>query len=164
MIKHPIPPFFDKDSTILILGSFPSVKSREQMFFYGHPQNRFWKVVAAVFEQDVPTNIAEKKDFLKRNKIAMWDVIGACEIEGSADSTIKDVVPNDLLRIINTAHIRAIFVNGKTAEKYYNRYTKNMTGRTAICLPSTSPANAAWSLEKLTDAWKIIKEIPHDRN
>ena len=164
MIQHPIPPFFDKDSTILILGSFPSVKSREQMFFYGHPQNRFWKVAAAVFEQDVPQSIVEKKDFLKRNKIAMWDVIGACEIEGSADSTIKDVVPNDLSRILNVAQIRAIFVNGKTAEKYYNRYTKNVTGRTAICLPSTSPANAAWSLEKLTDAWKIIKEIPHDRN
>ena len=78
MIQHPIPPFFDEDSTILILGSFPSVKSREQMFFYGHPQNRFWKVAAAVFKQNVPTNIAEKKDFLKRNKIAMWDVIGAC--------------------------------------------------------------------------------------
>ena len=164
MIQHPIPPFFDKDSTILILGSFPSVKSREQMFFYGHPQNRFWKVAAAVFEQDVPQNIAEKKEFMKRNKIAMWDVIGACEIEGSADSTIKDVVPNDLSRILNTADIREIYVNGKTAEKYYNRYTKEVTGRPAVCLPSTSPANAAWTLEKLTDAWKVIREISRDKS
>ena len=123
MIHHPIPPFYDKDSKILILGSFPSVKSREQMFFYGHPQNRFWKVAAAVFEQAVPQNTDEKKDFLKRNNIAMWDVIGACEIEGSADSTIRDVVPNDLSLILDTADVRAIFVNGKTAEKYYNKYT-----------------------------------------
>ena len=163
MIQHPIPPFFDKDSKILILGSFPSVKSREQMFFYGHPQNRFWKVSAAVFEQAVPQNTDEKKDFLKRNNIAMWDVIGACEIEGSADSTIKDVVPNDLSFILDTADIRAIFVNGKTAEKYYNKYTKDVIGRPAVCLPSTSPANAAWNLEKLTDAWKVIREIAHDK-
>ena len=124
MIQHPIPPFYDENSKILILGSFPSVKSREQMFFYGHPQNRFWKVVAAVFDHDVPETITEKKDFLKRNNIAMWDVIGACEIEGSADSTIKDVVPNDLSLILDTADIRAIFVNGRTAEKYFNRYRK----------------------------------------
>ena len=163
MIHHPIPPFFDKDSKILILGSFPSVKSREQMFFYGHPQNRFWKVAAAVFEQAVPQNTEEKKDFLKRNNIAMWDVIGACEIEGSADSTIRDVVPNDLSLILDTADIRAIFVNGKTAEKYYNKYTKDVIGRPAVCLPSTSPANAAWTLEKLTDAWKVIREIAHDK-
>ena len=163
MIHHPIPPFYDKNSKILILGSFPSVKSREQMFFYGHPQNRFWKVAAAVFEQDVPQNIEEKKDFLKCNNIAMWDVIGACEIEGSADSTIRDVVPNDLSLILDTADIRAIFVNGKTTEKYYNKYTKDMTGRPTVCLPSTSPANAAWTLEKLTDAWKVIRETVHDK-
>ncbi len=163
MIQHPIPPFYDKDSKILILGSFPSVKSREQMFFYGHPQNRFWKVAAAVFEQDTPQSTDDKKEFLKRNNIAMWDVIGACEIEGSADSTIKDVVPNDLSRILDTADIRAIFVNGKTAEKYYNRYTKDVTGRPAICLPSTSPANAAWTMEKLIAAWKVIREIPQDK-
>ena len=158
MIQHPIPPFYDVNSKILILGSFPSVKSREQMFFYGHPQNRFWKVIAAVFDQDVPITLTEKKDFLKRNNIAMWDVIGACEIEGSADSTIKDVVPNDLSLIFDTADIRAIFVNGRTAEKYYNRYTKDVTVRQAYCLPSTSPANAAWSLEKLTDSWSVIRE------
>jgi len=163
LIQHPIPPFYDENSKILILGSFPSVKSREQMFFYGHPQNRFWKVVAAVFDHDVPETITEKKDFLKRNNIAMWDVIGACEIEGSADSTIKDVVPNDLSLILDTADIRAIFVNGRTAEKYYNRYTKGVSGRQAYCLPSTSPANAAWTLKKLTDAWRVIRENPQDK-
>ena len=158
MICHPIPPFYDKNSNILILGSFPSVKSREQMFFYGHPQNRFWKVVAAVFDQEVPQSIEQKKEFLKRNNIAIWDVIGACEIEGSADSTIKDVTPNDLSQILNTADIKRIFVNGKTAEKYYNKYTKAVVGCEAVCLPSTSPANAAWTLEKLIDAWKVIRQ------
>lgn len=157
MIYHPIPPYFDRDSKVLILGSFPSVKSREQMFFYGHPQNRFWKVVAAVFDQETPQSIAQKKEFLKHNNIAVWDVIGACEIEGSADSTIKAVVPNDLSSILNTADIKRIFVNGRTAEKYYNKYTKAVVGREAICLPSTSPANAAWTLEKLIDAWAVLK-------
>ncbi len=156
-IYHPILPFFDRDSKILILGSFPSVKSREQMFFYGHPQNRFWKVTAAVFDQEVPQSISQKKEFLKRNRIAVWDVIGACEIEGSADATIREAVPNDLSRILDTADIRKIFVNGKTAEKYYNRYTKERIGREAVCLPSTSPANAAWTLEKLIDAWKVLR-------
>ena len=159
MIYHPIPPFYDKNSNILILGSFPSVKSREQMFFYGHPQNRFWKVVAAVFDQEVPQSIEQKKEFLKRNNIAIWDVIGACEIEGSADSTIKDVTPNDLSQILNMADIKRIFVNGKAAEKYYNKYTKAVAGREAVCLPSTSPANAAWTLEKLIAEWKVLRKI-----
>ena len=158
MIQHPIPPFYDKESTILILGSFPSVKSREQMFFYGHPQNRFWSVTAAVYGQDTPQNIEEKKAFLKKNHIALWDVIGSCEIEGSADSTIRNVVPNDLGSILKTANIKAIYVNGKTAEKYYNKYTKDRIGRPAVCLPSTSPANAAWSREKLIEAWSVIRE------
>ena len=158
MICHPIPPFYDKNSNILILGSFPSVKSREQMFFYGHPQNRFWKVVAAVFDQEVPQSIAQKKDFLKQNNIAVWDVIGACEIEGSADSTIKNVTPNDLSKILTAADIKKIFVNGKTAERFYNKYTKDVIEREALCLPSTSPANAAWTLEKLIDAWKVLRE------
>ena len=159
MIYHPIPPFYDKNSNILILGSFPSVKSREQMFFYGHPQNRFWKVVAVVFDQEVPQSIEQKKEFLKRNNIAIWDVIGTCEIEGSADSTIKDVTPNDLSQILNMADIKRIFVNGKAAEKYYNKYTKAVIGRDAVCLPSTSPANAAWTLEKLIAEWKVLRKI-----
>lgn len=158
MIKHPFPPLYDKDSKILVLGSFPSVKSREQLFFYGHPQNRFWKVTAAVFGDDVPKSIEDKKAFLHKNHIALWDVIASCEIKGSADSTIKNVVPNDLDAIIKNSKVKRNFVNGKTAEKYYNKYTKDKLGRAAVCLPSTSPANAAWSIERLVDAWRIINE------
>ena len=158
MIKHPFPPLYDKDSKILVLGSFPSVKSREQLFFYGYPQNRFWKVTAAVFGDDVPKSIEDKKAFLHKNHIALWDVIASCEIKGSADSTIKNVVPNDLDAIIKNSKVKRIFVNGKTAEKYYNKYTKDKLGRAAVCLPSTSPANAAWSIERLVDAWRIINE------
>jgi len=157
MINHPIPPMFDEKSKILILGSFPSVKSREQGFFYGHPQNRFWKVTASVFGEKVPTMIEEKKQFLLRNNIAVWDVIGSCDIQGSADSSIKNVVPNDLNIILDHAEIRAIFVNGKTAYKYYLQFSEKMTGRTAVCLPSTSPANAAWDITKLINAWSCIK-------
>ena len=156
MIKHPIPPFYDENSKILILGSFPSVKSREAQFFYGHPQNRFWKVTSAVFNEPVPQSIPERRDFLLRNHIALWDVIASCDIQGSADSTIKNVTPNDLRIILNTADIKEIFVNGKTAGKYYNKYTKDLINRPATCLPSTSPANAAWNMEKLIEAWRGI--------
>lgn len=156
MIKHPFPPLYDENSRILILGSFPSVKSREQLFFYGHPQNRFWKVTSSVFGCPIPETIKEKKAFLHSNKIALWDVIGECEIIGSSDSSIKNVTANDLSIILGTAHIERIFVNGKAAEKFYNLYTRKKLGRDAICLPSTSPANAAWPLERLIDAWSII--------
>lgn len=157
MIEHPFPPLYDKNSKILILGSFPSVKSREQMFFYGHPQNRFWKVLSAVFECSTPTTVEEKKIFLLSNGIALWDVIASCEITGSSDSSIKDVIVNDLTAILNNADIQQIFVNGKTAQKYYNKYTLPQIKRDAICLPSTSPANAAWSLERLIDSWNAVK-------
>lgn len=156
-VKHPFPPLYDKNSRILILGSFPSVKSREQKFFYGHKQNRFWRVTAAVFESEVPQTIEEKRSFLLENGIAVWDVIASCEIIGSSDSSIRNAEANDLSEILNTADIRQIFVNGKTAEKYYKKYSEKSLGRQAICLPSTSPANAAWSMERLTEAWKIIR-------
>lgn len=158
MPVHPIAPVFDKDSKVLILGSFPSVKSREEGFFYGHPQNRFWKVTSKVFGDELPVTIDEKKAFLIRNHIAVWDVIGSCEIEGSSDSSIRNVTVNDLSVILGTADIRAIFLNGKKAEQYYLKYLFPVLKRDAVCLPSTSPANAAWSLDKLTDAWKIIKD------
>ena len=157
MIVHPIPPLFNAESKTLILGSFPSVKSREAAFFYGHPQNRFWAVLAAVFECEKPQTIDEKKTLVLSNGIAMWDVIAQCEIEGSADSTIRDVTANNLSIILDNSCVDRIFVNGKTAEKYYNKYTFPKTGIKAICLPSTSPANAAWSFEKLVEAWKIIR-------
>ena len=154
-IVHPIPPFYDRKSTILILGSFPSVKSREQMFFYGHPQNRFWKVISSVFGDKEPETVPEKKTFLKRHHVALWDVIGSCDIEGSSDSSIENVIVNDISKILNEADIRGVFVNGKTAEKYYKRYIEPKTGIKAVCLPSTSPANAAWSVDKLIDEWKL---------
>ena len=158
MINHPFPPLYNKDSKVLILGSFPSVKSREQMFFYGHPQNRFWKVISSVLECDEPKSIEDKKKLLYENGIALWDVIGSCEITGSSDSSIKNVTVNDISMILNDANIRQIFVNGKTAEKYFKKYTKPMIKRDAICLPSTSPANAAWSVEKLGEKWNLIKK------
>ena len=155
-VVHPIKPLYNKDSKILILGSFPSVKSREQMFFYGHPQNRFWKVLAAVLGTETPETVDEKREFILSHNIALWDVIASCEIDGSADSSIKNVVPNDLNEILDVADISAIFVNGKTAEKYYNKYIKDKINRQAVCLPSTSPANAGWSFERLCHAWKTV--------
>ena len=157
MIIHPIPPLFDKNSEVLVLGSFPSVKSREAQFFYGHPQNRFWAVIAAVYRQQKPLTIEEKKLLILENKLALWDVIAECEIEGSADSTIKNVKANDLSIILQNSAVERIYVNGKTAEKYYNKYTLPQTGVKAVCLPSTSPANAAWGFEKLVKAWSVIK-------
>lgn len=151
---HEIEPVWDKNSRILILGSFPSVKSREGKFFYHHPQNRFWKVMAAVLEVPVPQTVEEKRRMLLEHHVAVWDVIGSCQIEGSSDSSIRDVVPNDLNRILMEAPVEKIFTNGATAWKMYNRYTKLVTGREAEKLPSTSPANAAWSLEKLVREWK----------
>ena len=151
MITHPIAPVFDKESRVLILGSFPSVKSREAMFFYGHPQNRFWKVIATVCNEELPDTIEEKKALLLRNHIAVWDVIASCDIEGSSDSSIKNVKANDLSVILDNARIRAIYVNGKTAEKYYKKYIEKKINRKALCLPSTSPANAAWNIERLTE-------------
>lgn len=156
MIIHPIEPVYDKDSKILILGSFPSVKSRETGFYYGHPQNRFWKVLASLFDEDLPHSNEDKKEFLLRNHIAVWDVIGSCEIEGSSDSSIRNAVVNDIDQILQRADIIKICVNGKTAERIYNRYIRSVIGREAVCLPSTSPANAAWSLDRLTEAWRKL--------
>ena len=160
-VIHPIPPVFDRNSKILILGSFPSVKSREGHFFYHHPQNRFWKTLAGVLDVPVPDTIAEKKAFLLSHRIALWDVIASCSIDGSSDSSIRDVVPNALSVILSTADIRAIFCNGKTSWNYYRKYQEAVTGIPAVSLPSTSPANAAWSLEKLKGAWNVI--LPYIR-
>ena len=157
MIIHPIPPLYSESSKSLILGSFPSVKSREAAYFYGHPQNRFWADTAAVLGCKKPETVEEKKEMILSNNLALWDVIASCEIEGSADSTIRNVTANDLNEIIENSGIERIFVNGKTAEKYYNKYTFPKTKIKAVCLPSTSPANAAWSFEKLVEAWQIIK-------
>ena len=164
MIVHPIPPLYDEKSNILILGSFPSVRSREEGFFYGHKQNRFWKVTAAVFGAKVPQTVEEKRAFLLQNHIALWDVIASCDIVGSSDSSIRNVTPNDLSVILDHAKINAIFVNGKTAYQYYRKYSEKKTGREAICLPSTSPANAAWSIDRLTESWSCIRDQRYFRS
>lgn len=153
-VKHTIPPVFNGESRILILGSFPSVKSRESAFFYGHPQNRFWRVLSSVFDADVPQTNEEKRSFLISHGVAVWDVIASCEIEGSSDSSIRSVKANDISKILAVADIKCIFVNGKAAEKHYNKYIKATVGIAAVCLPSTSAANASWSEEKLCAEWK----------
>lgn len=155
-IVHPIPPLYNKNSIILILGSFPSVKSREAMFFYGHPQNRFWKVIAALLKEPVPQSVEEKRELLLNHRIAVWDVIQSCEIKGSSDSSIKNVVPNDFLPILKSSNIKTIYANGATAEKYYKKYSEKAIGRKCICLPSTSPANARFRLDDLIRAWQIL--------
>ena len=157
-LRHPFPAIYAPDSRILILGSFPSVKSREQRFFYGHPQNRFWRVLAALLGTSVPQTVEEKQDFLLAHRIALWDVIASCEITGSSDASIRNAVPNDLTPILETASIRQIFTNGGTAHRLYRKYIYPLTGREDIVLPSTSPANAARSLGALVDAWKIVRE------
>ncbi len=158
MIIHPIPPLFNSNSKILILGSFPSIKSREAGFFYGHPQNRFWKVISGVLGCETPNTVNEKKTLLLDNRIALWDVIGECEIIGSADSAITNAKANDLSKIINEANILAIFTNGKKSNELYKKQIEPKIGISAIYLPSTSPANAAWSVERLIHEWSIIKQ------
>lgn len=156
---HNIEPVYDENSRILILGSFPSVKSRETRFFYGHPQNRFWRVIAAVKGESVPETVEQKKALLLRNGIAVWDVIKSCDITGSGDSSIKNAVPNDVSAILDGSSVSGIFCNGGTAYALYKKLIQKNTGKEAVRLPSTSPANAAWSLERLIDAWKIINDI-----
>ena len=157
-IVHPIPPLFDKDCTKLILGSFPSVKSREAQFFYGHPQNRFWKLLAELFSEEVPQTVEEKSALVLRHHIAMWDTIHSCTITGSSDSSIKYVVPNDLSVIIDNSRVTQIFANGTASYKLYQKYIYPVTGIQAVKLPSTSPANAAFSLERLKQSWFVITE------
>ncbi len=155
-ILHPFPPLFDENSRTLILGSFPSVKSREQCFFYGHPQNRFWRLTAMLFDEEVPQSIEEKKRLILRHNLALWDVVHSCTITGSSDSSIKNVVANDLSPILNGSEVDRIFANGTLAHKLYMKHIFPQTGIEAVKLPSTSPANAAFSLDKLLEYWKII--------
>ncbi|MBD5476220.1 MAG: DNA-deoxyinosine glycosylase [Lachnospiraceae bacterium] len=158
MLNHPISPVYDSESKVLILGSFPSVKSREQQFFYGHKQNRFWRVMAQVLGCALPEDITQKRAMLLANHIAVWDVIASCEITGSSDASIRNVVPNDLSQILTTADIRAIYTNGGKAHQLYQKYIFPKNGREAQLLPSTSPANAGYSLERLVEAWRVVGE------
>lgn len=152
-VVHTFEPIFDHRSRILILGSLPSVKSRESQFYYGHPQNRFWKLLALLTRSDTPVTVEEKKNLLLQNRIAIWDVIQSCDIIGSSDSTIKNVVPCDLKSLLTAAPIEQIFGNGAKACRLYQQYCEKDCGRKIIPLPSTSPANAAFSLERLRAVW-----------
>ena len=155
-ILHPIPPLYDTRSRVLILGSFPSAASRAGMFFYHHPQNRFWPLMAALLGEPKPDTVEEKSAMLLRHRIALWDSVASCEIEGSADASMRDVVPNDLSPIFAVADIQAVFCNGTAAWQIYHKHIEPKTGLPAGKLPSTSPANAAWSLPRLQEAWDVV--------
>lgn len=155
-IVHPFPPLYDDDSEILILGSLPSVKSREQMFFYGHPQNRFWKVMSRVLGEELPTTIEEKKIMLYAHHVALWDTIYSCDIIGSSDSSIKNVIPTDLGKIISSSKVTKVICNGKTSGKYFSKYQQKELDIEPVILPSTSPANAAFSVDKLVEIWGTV--------
>lgn len=155
-IIHPFPPLYSESSDTLILGSFPSVKSREAMFFYGHPQNRFWKLIALLYGETEPKNIEEKSRLILSHNLALWDSIRSCTVTGSSDSSIKDVVPNDLSVILQGSKVDRIFCNGALSHKMYMKYIFPETKIEAVKLPSTSPANAAFSIERLMREWKII--------
>lgn len=151
-IIHPLKPIYNKESKILILGTMPSVKSRENNMYYSHPQNRFWVVLSYLFNEDLPLSNKEKEEFLLRHNIALWDVLKSCKIKGSSDSTIKDPFVNDFSLILNYCNIKGVFTTGKQATKLY----KDLTGNDSIYLPSTSPANCGLSLSLLTEKYKII--------
>ena len=155
-IVHTIEPVFDSDSRVLILGTMPSPKSREVGFYYGHPRNRFWKVLALVLGESEPSSITEKIALLHRRHIALWDVLAACEIEGASDASIRQPEPNDLSRIFSVAPIQVVFTTGAAAYRLYQKYQAPLTGLNAYRLPSTSPANCAVSLEQLAEAYREI--------
>ena len=157
-VEHPFPPLFNSESKTLILGSFPSVKSREAMFFYGHPQNRFWKLIALLCGEDVPVTTEEKSALILNNRLALWDSVQSCTVTGSSDSSVRDVVPNDLSVIFENSRVSRVFCNGALSYKMYTKYILPQTGVAAVKLPSTSPANAAYSLERLAEEWKVIFE------
>ena len=157
-VRHPFGPLYDRNSRVLILGSLPSVASREQNFYYGHPSNRFWKVLAALYEEEIPATVAEKKALLKKHNIALYDVIEECDIKGSSDASITNVIPTDLEEIISNSKIVKIFCNGQLSGKLYKKYLENQTGIETVVLPSTSPANAAYTMDKLLIRWKVVRD------
>ena len=157
-VSHEFAPVWNRDSRVLVLGTFPSVKSREQGFYYGHPRNRFWKVTGAFLKCRVPETVEEKKKMLLEGHIAVWDVIESCEIEGSSDSSIRNVKANDIGGLLEKSAVKAVFANGDKAYQLYCRYCREQAGMDIVKLPSTSPANAAWQLEALTRAWRVMEQ------
>ncbi|MGN0158454.1 MAG: DNA-deoxyinosine glycosylase [Brotaphodocola sp.] len=157
-VFHEFPPLYDKQSSVLILGTIPSPKSREQGFYYGHPRNRFWKMLACVFEETEPKTIEEKKQLVLRHHVALWDVLASCSIEGASDSSIRNVVPNDMNVIFSQAAIKAVFTTGTKATVLYRKYCEPMCHIPCIGLPSTSPANCRMTDENLLKEYLVIKQ------
>lgn len=155
-VTHEFPAVYDRDSQVLLLGSIPSPKSREVGFYYGHPQNRFWKVLATVLGETLPETIPQKKAMLKRHHIALWDVLESCTIVGASDTSIEDAVPNKIAALVAKSKVTHIFCTGATAHKLYQKYCAADVGLDAVKLPSTSPANCAVSLERLVEAYRAI--------
>ena len=155
-VTHEFPALFDANSEVLLLGSIPSPKSREQGFYYGHPQNRFWKILASVLNEPLPATIDEKKSMLLKHHIALWDVLDSCTIIGASDTSIEDVVPNDIATLLAKTKIKRIFCTGATAHKLYEKYCEASTRIKAVKLPSTSPANCAFKFEALVEAYKEV--------
>ncbi len=153
-VTHSFGPWYWKDSKILILGSMPSRKSRELNYYYAHPKNRFWKVLEVLFEE----KISNPKEFCQKHKIALWDTLFSCDIHSSSDSSIQNIVPNDLSIIFKKASIQSIFTTGKKAHEIYQKYLYPIYLKEDIMLPSTSPANASYSLNRLVEEYKIIKK------
>ena len=162
-VAHPFDPVVSPESRVLILGSFPSVKSREQGFYYGHPQNRFWRVLAEIYREPLPLTIPARRELVLRHGLALWDVIASCEITGSSDASVKNAVPVNITRVTEVADIQAVICNGARSGKLYARYLRPLTGIEALVLPSTSPANAAWTLPRLVAAWgnPLTGEMTH---
>ena len=157
-VNHTFEPIYDKNSKILILGTIPSPKSRENVFYYGNPKNRFWRVLSAVLDEALPENNEQRTALLLRNKIALWDVLKSCDIKGGSDSSIKNPVANDILPILDSADIKAVFTTGKRAFELYNRLILPESEIEAICLPSPSPANCAVSIDELVEKYRVILE------
>ncbi len=154
-VEHTIDPWFDKDSEVLLLGSMPSKKSRENLCYYAHPKNRFWKVLEILFEE----KIENRKEFCKKHHIALWDTIKSCDIHASSDASIKKLIPNDISIILSHAPIKKVFTIGKKSHEVYQKYIYPKTKKEDICLPSTSPANASYSLEDLVKEFSILLEV-----
>ena len=153
---HPFPPVWDSHSRVLVLGSFPSVRSRETGFYYGHPQNRFWPLLSRLFEEPLPLTIPQRRELALRHGIALWDVIESCEITGSSDASIRNAAANDVAGLLRKTNISRIVCNGRRAHELYQRHCQKATGMEALCLPSTSAANAAWNLDRLWEAWQAL--------
>lgn len=158
MQEHPFPPVADAECHTLVLGSYPSVRSRAEGFYYGHPQNRFWRVLAGLWQEPVPTDIPAKRALLLAHGVALWDVIASCDIVGSGDATVRNARPVDIRRVTDACDIRRVYANGKLAYRLYGEHLQPVTGIEAVALPSTSPANAAYSLERLLEAWRPLRE------